>query len=79
MSFHAYAAAAPSKNLEPFEYEPEPLGPSDVEIAITHCGICHTDLHLLKNDWGFTAFPFVPEHEVVGTVIAKGHNVRHLH
>src|SRR3954451_13836113 len=78
MSFHAYAADSAGKNLEPFEYEPEPLGPSDVEVAVTHCGICHTDLHLLNNDWGFTAFPFVPGHEVVGTVVAKGHNVHHL-
>jgi alcohol/geraniol dehydrogenase (NADP+) len=80
MTTHAYAAydahprLAPFA-LAPFEYEPEALGPLDVEVAISHCGICHTDLHLIHNDLGFSTFPLVPGHEIVGTVVARGHGV----
>jgi alcohol/geraniol dehydrogenase (NADP+) len=74
MKIQAYAAAGPGMPLEPFEYEPEPrdLGPVQVEIAITHCGICHSDLHLLNNDWGITRYPMVPGHEIIGTVTKLG-------
>jgi uncharacterized zinc-type alcohol dehydrogenase-like protein len=78
MSIHAYAASGPGQELTSFEYEPAPLGPQDIELAVSHCGICHTDLHLLQNDWGFSQFPLVPGHEVVGTVTATGREVRHL-
>lgn len=69
MTFHAHAAKQAKAALEPFEYEPKPLGPDDVEIAITHCGICHSDVHLVDGDWG-DYFPLVPGHEIVGTVVA---------
>ena len=69
MTIHALAALAARQPLTPFEYEPEPLGPDDVEIAITHCGICHSDVHLADGDWG-DVFPLVPGHEIVGTVTA---------
>jgi len=49
-----------------------------VEIAITHCGICHSDIHLISNDWGISQYPFIPGHEVVGTVTAVGSEVRSL-
>lgn len=49
--FHGYAAEAPGQQLQPYDFEPTPLGPNDVEIAVTHCGICHTDIHLVNNDW----------------------------
>jgi uncharacterized zinc-type alcohol dehydrogenase-like protein len=51
------------------------LGPKDVEIAIQHCGICHSDIHLMDNDWGFSTYPLVPGHEIVGTVTATGAGV----
>lgn len=70
MSFHAYAAMQPRARLTPFDYEPRPLGPDDVEIAITHCGICHSDVHLVDGEWGAQWFPIVPGHEIVGTVTA---------
>jgi uncharacterized zinc-type alcohol dehydrogenase-like protein len=78
MKIHAYAARAKGKPLEPFEYEPKPpeLEPGQVEIAISHCGICHSDLHLLNDDWGFTHYPFVPGHEIVGTVKQLGSAVK---
>jgi uncharacterized zinc-type alcohol dehydrogenase-like protein len=71
----AYAATEPKGRLELTEYDPGPLGVRDVEIAVTSCGICHSDLSMLNNDWGFTAYPFVAGHEVVGTVSAIGDQV----
>jgi uncharacterized zinc-type alcohol dehydrogenase-like protein len=49
-----------------------------VEIAITHCGICHSDLHLISNDWGISQYPFIPGHEIIGTVAAVGSEARSL-
>jgi uncharacterized zinc-type alcohol dehydrogenase-like protein len=74
----AYAADKASGELKPFEYDPAPLGPNDVEINIEYCGICHSDLSMLDNEWGMTAYPLVPGHEVVGKVSALGENVTHL-
>ena len=48
-----YAAKDPKTPLQPFQYETPSLGPWDIEVEISHCGICHSDLHLIKNDWGF--------------------------
>lgn len=76
--FHGYAAAGPGMRLEPYDFEPAPLGPEDVEIAVTHCGICHTDVHLVNNDWGLSAYPLVPGHEAVGEVSAAGSAVKSL-
>ena len=78
MSFHAYAAHSKKSALKPFVYEPLPLGPHDVEIRISHCGICHSDVHLVDGDWGMGSYPMVPGHEIVGTVTALGSEVRHL-
>lgn len=76
--FHGYAAHGAGKKLEPFDFEPAGLGPNDVEIAITHCGICHSDIHLANNDWGISAYPLVPGHEVVGEVATTGSAVNSL-
>ena len=62
----------------PFKYDPGELGPQEVEIAITHCGICHSDLHLIANDWGISQYPFIPGHEIVGSVAAAGAEVKSL-
>jgi len=75
MPIHAYAASKPKGELTPYEYEPGPLGDEQVEIAVSHCGICHSDLSMLDNDWGMTGYPFVPGHEVAGTVAAVGSRV----
>ena len=69
---HAWAAHAAGARLEPFEYDPGPLGDEQVEIAIEHCGICHSDLSMLDNEWGMTAYPLVPGHEGIGRVVALG-------
>ena len=69
---HAYAAKAPRAPLEPFEFDPGELGPDQVEIKVTHCGLCHSDLSMLDNEWGMSQYPFVPGHEVAGTIVALG-------
>ncbi|PXA05510.1 alcohol dehydrogenase [Coraliomargarita sinensis] len=75
---HAYAAQEPGAKLEPFEYDPGPLGAKEVEIKVDYCGLCHSDLSMLNNDWGLTSYPFVPGHEVAGTIAAVGSDVTHL-
>ena len=68
----AWAAQKAGGKLEPFEYDPGPLGEEEVEIAVEHCGICHSDMSLIDNEWGMTTFPFVPGHEATGRVVAMG-------
>jgi uncharacterized zinc-type alcohol dehydrogenase-like protein len=75
---NAFAAFEAGGELKPFEYEPGPLGAHEVEIAVEHCGICHSDLSMLDNEWGMTGYPLIPGHEVVGTVAACGDHVDHL-
>lgn len=72
------AAHAAGAELLPFRYEPGELGAQEVEISITHCGVCHSDLHLIANDWGISQYPFIPGHEVIGTVKAIGAEVTSL-
>ncbi len=74
----AHAAAAVKESLTPFSYDPAPLGDYGIEIAITHCGLCHSDLHLIDNDWKTSVYPLVPGHEIVGTAVAAGPSVGHL-
>jgi uncharacterized zinc-type alcohol dehydrogenase-like protein len=74
----AYAADAPGGKLKPFEYNPAPLAADQVEIDVEHCGICHSDLSMLNNDWNITTYPFVPGHEVTGSIAAVGAGVTHL-
>ena len=75
----AYAAMKPGAPLEPFEYDPGKLAHDEVEIQVESCGICHSDLSMLDNEWGFTEYPFVPGHEVIGTLAAIGESVKNLH
>ncbi len=77
MTVRAFAAPAAKAALAPFSYEPAPLGDFDVELAISHCGICHSDLHLIDNDWASSSYPLVPGHEIVGTVTASGPSSGH--
>jgi uncharacterized zinc-type alcohol dehydrogenase-like protein len=74
----AFAAFEPGGELRSFEYDPGPLGAHQVEIEVEHCGICHSDLSMLNNEWGMTRYPFVPGHEVVGVISARGEAVTHL-
>jgi alcohol dehydrogenase (NADP+) len=68
----AWGAASPDSGIAPFDIERRALRDDDVEIAIRYCGVCHSDLHTARNDWGRTAYPVVPGHEIVGEVVAAG-------
>ena len=70
-----YAATSPESGLAPFAFNRRGLRDNDVLIDITHCGICHSDLHMARNDWGGTIYPTVPGHEIVGIVSAVGDGV----
>jgi alcohol/geraniol dehydrogenase (NADP+) len=72
VTFPAFAALAAKQQLVSYPYEPQPLRPQDVEIEISHCGVCHSDLHLIDNDWATSVYPLVPGHEIIGTVTATG-------
>ncbi|HVE55233.1 MAG TPA: NAD(P)-dependent alcohol dehydrogenase [Pyrinomonadaceae bacterium] len=73
-----YAAFEPKGKFEPFEFEAGELGREQIEIKVSHCGICHSDLSMLNNDWGITEYPFVGGHEIVGEVVAAGDGVKGL-
>ena len=72
---HGYAAQSATTPLAPFDYEHRSPGPKDVAIAIDFCGICHSDSHQARNEWGNALYPMVPGHEIVGTVKAVGAEV----
>lgn len=76
--FKAFAATAAAGQLTPFEFDPGPLQSEAVEIDVQYCGICHSDLSMLDNSWGMTQYPFVPGHEVVGTVAAVGPQAKNV-
>jgi len=75
---HAYVAEKKGADLKPFEYDPGVLGGEEVEIKIEYCGICHSDLSMLNNDWGISQYPLVAGHEVVGTIASVGNSVKTL-
>jgi uncharacterized zinc-type alcohol dehydrogenase-like protein len=70
-----YAAYDPKKPLAPFDFERREPGPDDVQIEILYCGVCHSDLHQARDEWGNSAFPMVPGHEIVGRVTQVGSGV----
>jgi len=76
--FKAYAALKAGERLQSWEYEPAPLEKGDIEIQITHNGLCHTDIHMRDNDWGVSSYPLVPGHEVVGVITQVGEDVTSL-
>ena len=71
----AYAAATATSPLAPFAIERRTPGPRDVQIEIRYCGVCHSDIHQARGEWGGGIFPMVPGHEIVGHVSAIGNDV----
>ncbi|KAJ2777052.1 hypothetical protein GGI15_004638 [Coemansia interrupta] len=71
----AWAAKSTGIAVEPWSYKPRPLGRDDVEIAIEHCGICGTDIHNMRGEWGGATYPIVVGHEIIGRIITKGEDV----
>ncbi len=72
----AYAAQAPTTPLTPFNFERRDPGPHDVQIEILYCGVCHSDIHQVRDEWGGSIYPMVPGHEIVGRVTAVGEHVK---
>lgn len=71
----AYGAKKQAADLEQMTIERRELQPDDVHIKITYCGVCHSDIHTVQNDWGNSKYPVVPGHEIIGNVVAVGDNV----
>jgi uncharacterized zinc-type alcohol dehydrogenase-like protein len=73
---HAYAAPSADQPFEPFEYDlPDELGHDEVEVEVSSCGLCHSDLSMKRNEWGMSSYPFVGGHEVSGVVARVGEHV----
>jgi uncharacterized zinc-type alcohol dehydrogenase-like protein len=73
---HGLAVHAAGAHLLPYKYDAGELKDEDVEVKISHCGVCHSDVHLIDNDWGLSKYPFIPGHEIVGTITAVGARVK---
>lgn len=72
MKVLGFAAQSASAALSPLRFERRDLRPDDVEIEILYCGVCHSDLHMARNDWGWSFYPIVPGHEIIGRVVSVG-------
>jgi uncharacterized zinc-type alcohol dehydrogenase-like protein len=72
----AYSAASATSPLAPFSLQRREPGPHDVQIHILFCGVCHTDVHIVRNEWHGTTYPCVPGHEIVGRVLKAGAHVK---
>jgi len=77
-TINAYAAQDAVSPVAPFSISRREVGPHDVQIEILYCGICHSDLHQIRNEWGNSIFPMVPGHEIVGRVIKTGQHVKNF-
>jgi alcohol dehydrogenase (NADP+) len=71
----AYAAPSPKEALAPFSFQRREVQPNDVQIDILFCGVCHSDIHQARDEWGGSIYPMVPGHEIVGRVIKAGNGV----
>ncbi|TLF44344.1 NAD(P)-dependent alcohol dehydrogenase [Maribacter aurantiacus] len=71
----AYAASSKEADLKPFEINRRNITPDDIKIDILYCGVCHSDLHQVRNDWKNSQYPVVPGHEIIGKVVEVGENV----
>ncbi|MCL7707480.1 alcohol dehydrogenase catalytic domain-containing protein, partial [Enterobacter kobei] len=68
----SYAAHEAGAELELYEYDAGELKPEDVEVEVEYCGICHSDLSMIDNEWGISAYPLIAGHEVIGRVSSLG-------
>ncbi len=78
MKINAYAAMEPKGKLKPYSYELGEIGSEQVDIKVSYCGICHSDLSMINNEWGMTQYPIVPGHEIVGEIVAIGNAVKNV-
>lgn len=75
MEFHGYGAQDAKSPLAPLTFKRRDVGPLDLHIEITHCGVCHSDIHQARNEWGGSIYPMVPGHEIIGVVRQVGAQV----
>lgn len=78
MQIQAYAAPSATQPLGPFQLTRREVGDHDVQIQIHYCGVCHSDIHQVRNEWGGSTFPMVPGHEIVGKVSQIGSHVKNF-
>ena len=71
-----YAAQNETSGLSPWNFERREVGPHDVQFDILYCGVCHSDLHQVRGEWGNSIYPMVPGHELVGKVTKVGNHVK---
>ena len=71
----AFGTEAKDKDLQEMQIERREVRPTDIEIDILYCGVCHSDLHTARNDWGGTKYPSVPGHEIIGKITRVGSEV----
>lgn len=76
LSTKGYAAQRAGAALGPFTLERREVGPKDILVQIRYCGVCHSDIHQVRDEWGSAIFPMVPGHEIVGTVERVGAEVK---
>src|SRR5690606_37079759 len=72
----AYGVQNEKDTLKPMDIQRRDVGDDDVKLDITHCGICHSDIHTARNEWGGSKYPVVPGHEIIGRVTSVGKNVK---
>ena len=77
-STKAYAARAANSPLGPFSVDRREPMPNDIQLDILYCGVCHSDLHTVRDEWGGTTYPCVPGHEIVGRVVKAGRDVKNF-
>jgi len=73
---NAYAVQDATSPVAPFSIDRKEVGPHDVQIEILYCGICHSDIHQVRNEWGGSIYPMVPGHEIVGRIVSVGDHVK---
>lgn len=78
MKVQAYASKEAGGKLEPFAFDLGEIGPEEVDIKVAYCGVCHSDLSMINNEWGLTDYPLVPGHEIAGEVVRVGRSVKNL-
>src|SRR5258706_15766318 len=74
----AYAAQDAKGILSPWNFERRTPGPKDIQINILYCGVCHSDLHQIRNEWGNSIYPMVPGHEIIGRITKIGSEVKNF-
>lgn len=78
MKVKAYGVETPEENLKPLNIERRQLTAKDVHIKIEYCGVCHSDIHTVRNDWGGSKYPVIPGHEIIGRVVEVGSEVKNF-